>query len=111
MAAGADPDRALSDFETAFFDAIEPERVVPLVAFFASRDCAVTHHHVSAAAGRYARAFTGLTEGWFADPQSPPPSLEDVAAHYAQISSTDGFAIPLSATDEITGLATTLGIA
>jgi NAD(P)-dependent dehydrogenase (short-subunit alcohol dehydrogenase family) len=34
------------------------------VAFLASRSCTVSHHNYSACAGRYARAFVGLGEGF-----------------------------------------------
>src|SRR5262245_12479714 len=103
-------ERSLSDLEEAFFKSIEPERVVPLVLFFASRACDVTHHNVSAAAGRYARAFMALGEGWLADPQGPAPTVEAIAAHYDEIASTDDFAVPLSAYEEIAGLCRRLDI-
>jgi len=103
-------DRELSHFEEVFFKSIEPERVVPLVVFFASRACDVSHQNVSAAAGRYARAFMGLSEGWLADPDGPAPTIEDVAAHYAEISATDRFSVPTSSYEEIAGLLARLGI-
>jgi hypothetical protein len=103
-------DRTLSDFEEVFFKSIEPERVVPLVAYLASRACEVTHHNVSAAAGRYARAFMGLSEGWLADSHGPVPTAEDIAAHCAEISATDRFTIPMSSYEEIAGLCARLGI-
>jgi NAD(P)-dependent dehydrogenase (short-subunit alcohol dehydrogenase family) len=103
-------ERQLTDIEERFFQLIDPERVVPLVAYFASRDCAVTHQNVSAAAGRYARAFMGLTEGWLADPAGPPPSADDIAAHYDEIASTESFTVPMSAFEEIIGVCSRLGI-
>ena len=103
-------DRSLSEIEQKFFERIDPARVVPLVAYFASRDCAVTHQNVSAAAGRYARAFMGLSEGWLADPAAPPPSADDIAAHYEEIASTESFTVPMSAFDEIIEVCTRLGI-
>jgi NAD(P)-dependent dehydrogenase (short-subunit alcohol dehydrogenase family) len=110
MASESIGDRKLSDIETAFFEAVTPERVVPLVAFFASRACDVTHHNVSAAAGRYARAFMGLTQGWLAEPNGPAATADDIAAHYAEISSTDEFTVPQSAHEEIIELCARLGI-
>jgi hypothetical protein len=103
-------DRELGEIENAFFASIAPERVVPLVVYFASRDCEATHHNVSAAAGRYARAFMALSEGWLADPEAPPPSAEEVRAHYAEIAASDEFSIPLSSSEEIVGVCTRLGI-
>ena len=98
-------ERTLSDLEDAFFKSIEPERVVPLVLFLASRACDVTHQNISAAAGRYARAFMGLSEGWLADPQGPAPTAEEIAAHYDEISATERFTVPMSASEEIVGRA------
>jgi NAD(P)-dependent dehydrogenase (short-subunit alcohol dehydrogenase family) len=103
-------DRKISEIEEQFFKRIDPARVVPLVVFYASRACEVTHHNVSAAAGRYGRAFMGLTEGWLADPDGPPPTADDIADHYAEISSTENFSVPLSAFDEIIEVCTRIGI-
>src|SRR6185369_8515227 len=50
--------------EPGFLHAIEPELVVPAVVYLASRNCELTHHNFSACAGRFARAFVGLGEGW-----------------------------------------------
>jgi NAD(P)-dependent dehydrogenase (short-subunit alcohol dehydrogenase family) len=103
-------ERELTEIEELFFKRIEPERVVPLVVFLASRACDVAHHNVSAAAGRYARAFMGLTEGWLADPANSAPTAEDVAAHYSQIAATANFTVPMSSYDEIIGVCSRLGI-
>jgi NAD(P)-dependent dehydrogenase (short-subunit alcohol dehydrogenase family) len=103
-------DRKLSEVEEAFFKSIEPERVVPLVVFFASRACEATHHNVSAAAGRFARAFMGLSEGWLADLSGPAPTSDDIAAHYDEISATESFTIPMSSYDEIIDVCARLGV-
>jgi len=58
--------------ESGFMRAIRPELVVPLVVFLASRACDFTHRNYSACAGRYARVFTGLGDGWLADPAAEP---------------------------------------
>jgi NAD(P)-dependent dehydrogenase (short-subunit alcohol dehydrogenase family) len=42
--------------ETGFLKIIQPELVVPIVAFLASRACEFTHQNYSACAGRFARA-------------------------------------------------------
>ncbi len=86
--------------ESGFMRAIRPELVVPLVTFLASSACTFTHRNYSAAAGRYARVFVGLTEGWLADAQSEP-TAEDIEAHLEQISSTDKFFVPASIVDEV----------
>ena len=55
-----------------FLGAIAPEMVVPIVTFLASRHCTVTHQNYSACAGRFARAFVGLAEGWLAPAGTGP---------------------------------------
>jgi NAD(P)-dependent dehydrogenase (short-subunit alcohol dehydrogenase family) len=103
-------ERRLTKLEESLFAMIEPERVVPMVVYFASRACEVSHHNVSAAAGRYARAFMGLTEGWLSDHSQPPATAEDIAERYAEIASTDRFAVPMSSWDEIVEVCGRLGI-
>ncbi len=86
--------------ESGFMRAIRPELVVPLVVFLASADCDVTHRNYSACAGRYARVFMGLADGWLADPDSEP-TADDVLAHLDQISATKKFIVPDSIVDEV----------
>ncbi|OBB82541.1 short-chain dehydrogenase [Mycobacterium colombiense] len=86
--------------ESGFMQAIRPELVVPLVTFLASTACTFTHRNYSASAGRYARVFVGLTEGWLADAESRP-TAEDIEAHLEQMSSTEKFIVPASIVDEV----------
>lgn len=86
--------------ESGFMRAIRPELVVPLVTFLASAACTFTHRNYSAAAGRYARVFVGLTEGWLADADGQPKA-EDIQAHLEEISSTEKFIVPASIVDEV----------
>jgi NAD(P)-dependent dehydrogenase (short-subunit alcohol dehydrogenase family) len=86
--------------ESGFMQAIRPELVVPLVTFLASSACTFTHRNYSAAAGRYARVFVGLSEGWLADTESEP-TAEDIEAHLEQMSATDKFIVPASIVDEV----------
>ena len=86
--------------ESGFMQAIRPELVVPLVTFLASTACTFTHRNYSAAAGRYARVFVGLSEGWLADADSQP-TAEDIEARLEQISSTEQFLVPASIVDEV----------
>jgi hypothetical protein len=46
---------------------IGPEKVVPIATYLASRACASSHRNYSACAGRYARVFVGLGDGWHDD--------------------------------------------
>jgi NAD(P)-dependent dehydrogenase (short-subunit alcohol dehydrogenase family) len=104
------PDSEQLRAASAFLQAIEPELVVPMVVFLASRACDLTHQIYSAGAGRYARVFAGLAEGWLAE-RGPSPSADDVAAHLAQVSATESFTIPASIFDEVLGICGRLGIA
>ncbi|KLO31404.1 short-chain dehydrogenase [Mycolicibacter heraklionensis] len=96
--------------EAGFLQAIRPELVVPMVVYLASRDCGLTHHNYSACAGRFARVFVGLGHGWAAD-TGDDPTADDVAAHLAQVSSTEPFTVPDSIFDEVFGVCDRLGIA
>lgn len=95
--------------ESGFMQAIRPELVVPLVTFLASRACTFTHRNYSAAAGRYARVFVGLTEGWLADADSEP-TAEDIEAHLEQMSATDRFLVPGSIVDEVLDVCARRGV-
>jgi hypothetical protein len=86
--------------ESGFMRAIRPELVVPLVTFLASRNCTFTHRNYSACAGRYARVFVGLGDGWLADAASDPIA-EDIEAHLDEVSATDSFIVPESIVDEV----------
>src|SRR6185503_18845761 len=95
--------------ESGFLKAIQPELVVPIVVFLASRSCELSHHSYSACAGRFARVFVGLGEGWLAEPGSNP-TADDVAAHLTDVSATEPFTVPMSIFDEVIGLCDRLHI-
>jgi NAD(P)-dependent dehydrogenase (short-subunit alcohol dehydrogenase family) len=94
---------------SGFLSAIRPELVVPIVVFLASRACEFSHHNYSACAGRYARVFVGLGEGWLAEPGSHP-TADDIAAHLTELSTTKSFTVPMSIFDEVVGVCGRLGI-
>ncbi|OBK86873.1 SDR family NAD(P)-dependent oxidoreductase [Mycolicibacter sinensis] len=96
--------------EAGFLGAIRPELVVPIVVYLASRDCDVTHRNYSACAGRFARVFVGLGQGWLPE-SGADPAAEDIAAHLAQVSATDPFTVPDSIFEEVFGVCDRLGIA
>lgn len=52
--------------DSEFLHAIDPQWVVPIVTYLSSKACDVSHHNYSACAGRFARVFVGLAEGWLA---------------------------------------------
>jgi NAD(P)-dependent dehydrogenase (short-subunit alcohol dehydrogenase family) len=95
--------------ESGFMRAIRAELVVPLVVYLASRACDFTHRNYSACAGRYARAFIGLGDGWLADTDATV-TADDIGAHIAEISATEKFVIPDSIVDEVLEVCDRLGI-
>ena len=101
--------RAENPVLDAFFRETTPERVVPLVVWLASRACDVTHQLISASAGRYARVFIGLAEGWLADRETDA-TAEDIAAHASEILASEPYIVPDSVVDEITPLLMRLGL-
>ena len=99
--------QALED--TGFLKIISPELVVPIVTFLASRACEFTHHNYSACAGRFARVFVGLGQGWLAEPDSNP-TADDVATHLAEVSATEPFTVPDSIFEEVFAVCERLGV-
>ena len=84
-----------------------PETVSPLVTYLASSACTVTGEVFSALAGRFARAFVGLTAGWLADdPYAVGP--DDIAARLEEIMQTDGHWIPATIGEEQASVAEVL---
>ena len=71
--------------------------VSPVVAFLAHEDCPVTGEVYSAAGGRIARFFIGLTQGYY----NPHLTVEDVRDHLAEIRSEDGYVVGASNSDEL----------
>lgn len=99
--------KALED--NGFFAAIRPELVAPLVVYLASRACDVSHQNFSACAGRFARVFIGLSEGWLA-PRDGDPTAEDIAEHLTDVAATEPFTIPGSIYDEVFAVTRHLGV-
>ena len=102
-------DRDQFQGELPFLDAIEPELVVPIVVFLASRACEVTHHCFSACAGRFSRVFVGQARGWVA-PRDQNPSADDIATHWADVAATEPFSVPSSIFDEVAETCSIIGI-
>lgn len=96
--------------QSPFLRALDPDLVLPIVVYLASRACEFSHRAYSAGAGRYARVFIGLGRGWLAEAGSRP-TAEDIAAHLAEVSATEPFSVPASIFEEVTEICTRLGIA
>jgi NAD(P)-dependent dehydrogenase (short-subunit alcohol dehydrogenase family) len=94
--------------QPGFLHAIEPELVVPIVVYLASRACELTHHNFSACAGRFARVFVGLGDGWVSE--GGAPTAEDLAEHLPSVTATDPYLVPTSIYDEVVAVCERLGI-
>ena len=79
---------------------LDPALVSPIAAWLVHEECPVTGEVYSAAGGRIARFFVGLTPGYF----NPQLTLEDVRDHFDDIRREDGYTVPSGVTDEITAL-------
>ncbi len=87
-----------------FADTLDPELVTPLAVYLCSETCELTHEVLSVGGGRYARAFVGLTPGWFAG-KDGRPAAEDMEDHIGTIRDPSDYTIPMSAQDELRLLA------
>src|SRR4051812_28818320 len=88
--------RMTEDILGGLNEKVDPKLVSPLVAWLAHEDCPVTGEIYSAAAGRIARFFIGLTEGYY----NPALTMEDVRDHFEQIRDETGYATPSNPTEE-----------
>ena len=75
-----------------------PELVAPMVAYLAHEDCDVSGEIYLAGAGRFARIFIASTEG-YVHPRPGPPTIEDVADHWATINDETGYYKPADLMD------------
>jgi NAD(P)-dependent dehydrogenase (short-subunit alcohol dehydrogenase family) len=64
-----------------------PERVSPMVAVLAHRDCPCTGQVLGAWGGRFARSTVTTARGWVS---RKPPTAEDVVDHWDEITDQDG---------------------
>ena len=84
----------------ALADALDPEQVSAVVAYLASEECELTHEIISVGGSRYARAFVGVVQGWFAG-RDVTPSIEEVRDNMSEILNTDEYIIPKGAGEEM----------
>jgi NAD(P)-dependent dehydrogenase (short-subunit alcohol dehydrogenase family) len=92
--------RMTEDLLGAMADNLDPALVSPIAAWLAHEDCPVTGEVYSAAGGRIARFFIGLTDGYY----NPKLTVEDVRDHFEQIRSDRGYIIPTGLNDEFAQL-------
>ena len=88
--------RMTEDILGPLADKLDPKLVSPIVAWLVHEDCPVTGEIYSAAGGRIARFFIGLTEGYY----NPELTLEDVRDHFDQIRNEEGYIVPSGPADE-----------
>ena len=80
-----------------------------MVVYLASRACELNHHNFSACAGRFARVFVGLGDGWVAEPGTNP-TADDIAEHLDRVAAAEPYTIPTSIFDEVFRVCDQLGI-
>jgi NAD(P)-dependent dehydrogenase (short-subunit alcohol dehydrogenase family) len=85
---------------------MDPRFIAPLVMYLASDECTSTQGVFSAALGRYARVFTGIGEGWRAETRVPP-TIEEIAANWEQVSENKGLTFPSSVFEEVESIGPT----
>jgi NAD(P)-dependent dehydrogenase (short-subunit alcohol dehydrogenase family) len=88
--------RMTEDLFGSMADNLDPALVSPIAAWLVHEDCPVTGEVYSAAGGRIARFFTGLTLGYY----NPKLTLEDVRDHFTEIRDEGGYTVPTSPSDE-----------
>jgi NAD(P)-dependent dehydrogenase (short-subunit alcohol dehydrogenase family) len=82
--------RMTEDLLGRMADRLDPALVSPIAAWLCHEDCPVTGEVYSAAGGRIARFFVGLTEGYY----NPKLTLEDVRDHFEEIRDEEGYIVP-----------------
>lgn len=83
-----------------YIQGMQPDFVAAMACYMASRTCDSSQNMYSVLGGKYSRIFVGLTEGWY-HPGAVAPSVEDVAAHLAQIDDRSRYAVPRSGLEEM----------
>lgn len=77
---------------------LSPDLVAPMVAFLAHEDCPVSGEIYVAGAGRFARMFIAVTDGYVhAGPAAP--TVEDIVEHWAAINDEGRYSVPSDLTD------------
>jgi NAD(P)-dependent dehydrogenase (short-subunit alcohol dehydrogenase family) len=77
-----------------------PELVAPMVAYLASNACTVSGEAYSAGGGRFGRVFVAVADGWLG-PADGSTTVEDIAAHLAEIRDLTSYAMPPTSLDEL----------
>lgn len=86
---------------------MQAEFMMGIGVYLASEACTTTRELYSSLGGRIARAFVGMTEGWYGSTERGA-SPDDIAAHINEIRDTTGFHIPEGLGDEYSIVGRTL---
>jgi NAD(P)-dependent dehydrogenase (short-subunit alcohol dehydrogenase family) len=92
--------RMTEDILGPLADKLDPATVSPIVAWLVHEDCPVTGEIYSAAGGRIARFFIGLTEGYY----SEHLTAEEVRDNFDKIRDETGYIVPSGPGDEFAAL-------
>lgn len=76
-------------------DPLAPQNVAPMAVYLIHRSCPATGEIYWATGGWYARAFTGLSDGWVA--ASGENTLEGLQTHWNEVRDTSRFSEPANA--------------
>jgi hypothetical protein len=78
-------------------DALEPEKITPVVVFLASEANPENGALFSIAGGAVSRVFLGRTKGYF----NPALTVEDVRDNWDKINDESGYDVPRGVSDEL----------
>ncbi len=89
---------------TGIFDQMQldlaPRYVTSMVAYLCSEECELSHEIFSVGAGRFARVFIGLCQG-YTNTAEDGGTLENVRDNIEQIRNPEGYVIPGNAAEEM----------
>jgi NAD(P)-dependent dehydrogenase (short-subunit alcohol dehydrogenase family) len=94
---GAHPSDGLDVLDRPASALMEPDLVAPMATYLAHEACQVTGRIYLGGAGRFARIFLGVTEGYVSSTEHP--TMEEVAANWDAINQEDGYYVPADLRD------------
>ena len=89
---GAHPSDGLDALNRPAPVLMEPDLVAPMASYLAHEACQVSGRIYLGGAGRFARVFIGVTEGFVAPDEHP--TMEDVAANWSVINDETDYYVP-----------------
>jgi NAD(P)-dependent dehydrogenase (short-subunit alcohol dehydrogenase family) len=95
---GAHPSDEMTGMQREAPKQMEPELVAPMVAYLAHESCEVSGETYVAGAGRFARLFVAVTDGYL-HPEPEKSTIDDVADNWATINDESSYYVPASLMD------------